>query len=380
MPRPKNQSQSNKRTPAQSGLRPRPQSQTRKPPTRRNQPPPRRSALPIVAVFLLVSMVVVLLLPFGGGGDITSNQIPSAPTERQPISVDLFFRDNDGDWQREPRSIEWSDNRLDMAHRVLQGLLEGPRTPNLQPSIPPGVFVDALRLEVIEDREELDAPHILRVDFSGSFAEVAPLERTFTMASFVWSFTELDFINDLMFYIGGQAMLDGNQNPFGLRNRDNTTLEESPPPWEVETAIAVLYFPNYQMTRLVAEVREVNINPLMGRTYAAIHAKIAALISGPQTAGLDRSLPPDITYRSIRVDGDIVFIDFTPDFLNSLVGGSAAEEMLIFSLVNTLTELPEIRRVQILIDGLPISDDDSGFHIELGRALERDESLIDAGD
>jgi len=227
----------------------------------------------------------------------------------------------------------------------------------------------------VDDSNDLTASFVLRVDFSRSFADVTPLERTFTMASFVWSFTELDFITSLVFYIAGQPVLDGDQNPFGQRSRYNTTLEESPPPWEVETATILLYFPNYQMTGLVAVVREVNINPLMGLTYATIHAKMAGLIDGPQMAGLDRSLPPDITYRSIRIDGDIVFVDFSADFVSALAGGSAAEEMIVFSLVNTLTELPEIRRVQILIDGLPVSDDD-GFHIDLSRALERDEGLI----
>jgi len=314
-----------------------------------------------LALLLCVGLVGVIYIQFSVRDVVPP---PEMPTN---IAVNFYFRNADGFWEQEERQIEESQNRGEMVQAVLQGLVEGPRAATLLPIMPQGVGVLDATLRVGAEENVLD------ITFTPNFVDATPLERIFATASFVWTLTELEFVHHLMFYAGDYPIRDGDGNIFGLRNRQNTTLEDAPPPWEVETAVIALYFPDDNMMGLVAEFREVPINPLQDIE----RAKVSALIDGPRDTRLFAIFPPDLSYNRVEVSDDTVTVDFTEEFLTGLGAGSLMEEMMIFSLVNTLTERPGIRRVQISIDGVQIQPDDDGeMHIDLSRPIERDESLI----
>ena len=67
-------------------------------------------------------------------------------------------------------------------------------------------------------------------------------------------------------------------------------------------------------------------------------------------------------------------VDFSKEILKSNVGGSLHEMLLVSSIVNTLTEFPEITSVQLLVEGRKI--DTIGGHMDVLDPLRRNESLI----
>ena len=48
--------------------------------------------------------------------------------------------------------------------------------------------------------------------------------------------------------------------------------------------------------------------------------------------------------------------------------------MLTYAIVNTLTEFPEIKRVQILVEGKPVTS--ISGHMDLTEPLTRNETLL----
>ena len=58
----------------------------------------------------------------------------------------------------------------------------------------------------------------------------------------------------------------------------------------------------------------------------------------------------------------------------NFVGGSTGEEMLVGSVVNTLTEFPEIQKVQILVDGQEVET--LSGHMDLSQPLPRMTELL----
>ena len=322
----------------------------------------RKRVLGVVALVLLLSMAVMVPLALQ-----TALVEPDPPDRVEMLSVNFYFRDDDGHWGSEPRQFEVDDN-TSIIEAVLQGLQEGPQTAAFSPSIPDGVYILGARLEVGTEA------NTLVIDFSSSFNDIShPIEMTFATSSLIYTLTELDFVDQLVFYVDGQPMLNVNGNPFGLRSRENTSLEDVVN-LDVATANVMLYFANDQMLNLVGEERTIDINPLEDIERFILDA----LLEGPNTDGLIAAIPAGTNYNRIERMGDTVFVGFTQDFYDSLTsGGFALEEMIVFSLVNTLTERPEVRRVQIFIDGEPIQSSEGGsLHMDLSRPIERDGSLI----
>ena len=283
---------------------------------------------------------------------------PTLPPEADYILVDLHFPTTDEDWGREARQIEIDDEAV-MLRAVIEGLVEGPRRMDLLPSVPASIAI--LRIEFAWETQRVD------ISLSNDFNAISPSERITLVGSMVYTLTELEFVTNLRFFVGTTPVFDEAD---ALRNRGNTLLQVDAP---VPTPIIVtLFFPDEQMPGLVAEERAVPFDTHADGEYAFI---TEALIQGPVTAGLSPAMSPNVTFNSVRRLENTIFVDFTPDFVTHFTGGSSAEHMMIFSLVNTLTNIRGVTRVQIWVDGHPISED-SPFHMDLSSPIERDESLI----
>lgn len=106
-----------------------------------------------------------------------------------------------------------------------------------------------------------------------------------------------------------------------------------------------LYFPNSDATGLVATERTVTLND-----DEVIKAMFKELLSPP--SGLEKPLPQGTKLLSASVSTDgVATIDLSKEFQQNFRGGSAGEQMTIYSIVNTLTTLSNVHSVQFLLNG-----------------------------
>jgi Sporulation and spore germination len=85
-----------------------------------------------------------------------------------------------------------------------------------------------------------------------------------------------------------------------------------------------------------------------------LRSTVQALIDGP-TGNLVPVLPRQTLLRQISVEGDLVVVDFSKDFVNSHPGGSLPELLTVYSLVDSLAvNFPYVRQLRILVDGKPL--------------------------
>lgn len=111
-----------------------------------------------------------------------------------------------------------------------------------------------------------------------------------------------------------------------------------------------LYFGAAADAFLVAEKRTV-----YGGADPTVLSKniIDALISGPADKNLVRTLPENVSCRAFYLtDEGVAFADFSGSIRDKHPGGSEAELLAIYSLVNSLVlNVDEIKKVKILIEG-----------------------------
>lgn len=152
--------------------------------------------------------------------------------------------------------------------------------------------------------------------------------------------------------------------------------EPSPPPQPVTTDPAPstprernidikVYFPDESGINLVAVKRRIRITSENQKYEDAV--KI--IMANPKEPELTSIFPRGAKLNGVTVDNGTAYVDFSETLQRYFVGGSTGEELLVTSLVDTLTEFPEIKRVQILIDGA--ETETLAGHMDLSEPLTR---------
>lgn len=152
---------------------------------------------------------------------------------------------------------------------------------------------------------------------------------------------------------------------------DNQPNQNDPQAAEIDKEIT-LYFSDQQAQFLAAEKRTVKV--ASDELQAAAEAVVNELIAGPKGADLVKTIPPEAKLLAVSIQDKIATVDFSKELKTKHWGGSTGESMTIMSIVNSLTELPGIEKVQILIEGQ--KEDTLAGHWDLSSPISRDESII----
>ena len=129
-----------------------------------------------------------------------------------------------------------------------------------------------------------------------------------------------------------------------------------------------VYYPDENATGLVAVEKSIK------DTDNKYQAAVEALMAGTDKKGLDNVFPKKAKLLQVTVSGKVAKVDFSRELQKNFVGGSTGEEMLVGSVVNTLTEFPEIQKVQILVDGQEVET--LSGHMDLSQPLPRMTELL----
>ncbi|UKI38070.1 MAG: GerMN domain-containing protein [Clostridiales bacterium] len=100
---------------------------------------------------------------------------------------------------------------------------------------------------------------------------------------------------------------------------------------------------------------------------------ITELMKGPTDKSLRSTIPDGTKLLSVETKDGICFVNFSQEFVSKHSGGSAGEYMTVYSIVNSLTELEHIQKVQFLVDGNKL---EVFKHMVFNEPFERDASII----
>lgn len=134
-----------------------------------------------------------------------------------------------------------------------------------------------------------------------------------------------------------------------------------------------IYFPADDATELVGEDRDIFDTAAPGDRAKQI---LSDLIEGPRGGEAVSALPRGVRVRQVYVlDDGTAYADFSRELTDLAPGGTAAELMTVYAIVNSLAlNVGEIRRVGILVDGHEIET--LGGHLDLRRPLPARSDLI----
>ncbi len=210
---------------------------------------------------------------------------------------------------------------------------------------PLGLYLRSIEVEVELNRVIIDLEATLR--FQGFSAGVA--EKF--VKSVVHTLTSVSGIDEVEFLFRGKlpplGFVPFSENIFRRADLILNPLQEEN---DFKQEAILLWFSDAQAMYMVPVSRKVVAVPADLETRALL--LVSELLKGPGNRfRLAPSFPQGTEVLKITIDNRVAEINFNQALVDNHGGGTAGEWATLNSLVLTLTEMPEISKVQILIEG-----------------------------
>ena len=185
---------------------------------------------------------------------------------------------------------------------------------------------------------------MLYLYFDVNYVSMKPEQEILCRAALARTLTQIQGVDYISIYCGDQPLMDRQGNPVGAVAASDFILNTSNVNAYEKTELK-LYFADKTGTKLVAETREVvhNINTSMEQLV------VEQLLAGPKEEGHLAVLPSECKVLSLSVTDNVCYINFDSAFLK--MEHPVNEYLPIYAIVDSLAEMTNITRVQIMVNG-----------------------------
>ena len=187
----------------------------------------------------------------------------------------------------------------------------------------------------------------LLLDVSAAYTGLPMTTQVLVRAAIVRTLTQLNDVNMVMMTVEGTPLYDNNGRTVSWMSADQFIDNDGNEINTYEEARVRLYFADESGTKLIAADREKHYS-----TNTPLERFVVEdLISGPsgQVEGLYPSINPNTKIINITTRDGICYVNLDDSFLT--VVDNVSTDVSVYSIVNSLVELNNVNKVQILING-----------------------------
>lgn len=217
----------------------------------------------------------------------------------------------------------------------LAKLEETPESVDLRSTIPENVKINSYTL----DRKQL------YLDFNAEYLKLDKATEVLVRAAIVKTMVQVEEVSFVGIRVVGEALKDSKGTSIGLMN-ENTFLDNMGSEEHATKIVTLnLYFANKTGDKLKSQstVIEYSVNVALEKVV------VEQLLAGPSEQGVYPTIPKDTNLISITTKDGVCYVNLDSGF--TAQGYDVLGMVTIYSIVNSLTELPGISGVQILVNG-----------------------------
>ena len=186
---------------------------------------------------------------------------------------------------------------------------------------------------------------VLTLNFNPKYLELGRTIEILDRAAVVRTFTQLDNVDYVSFQIDGSPLLDHYGNVIGNMSADTFIYNVGNEINTYEKVELKLFFATSGGTRLIPVYRSVVYNSNISMERLAVEQ----IISGPNTNIAFATVSKESKLNSVNVKDGVCYLDFDNNFLTQ--PNKVSTEVAIYSIVDTLTELPNVNKVVMSVNG-----------------------------
>ena len=208
------------------------------------------------------------------------------------------------------------------------------------------------------------------LDIDAEYLKLSVTTEVLVRAAIVRTLTQLEDISYVEITVEGNQLYDSMGNPVGWMNAEQFINNDGSEINTYELARVRLYFASEDGTSLIAAYREKYYSTSMQMERFVVEE----LIAGPsgQVEGLYPSVNPATKIINVTTKDGICYVNLDENFLSAV--NNVPTEESVYAIVNSLVELSNINKVQILINGeVPSTFSTSTFerNLDIVTTLEK---------
>lgn len=301
---------------------------------------------------LCILCTVILVFGMTGCGE---------KTDKQLMSYQVFYINSDGSGLT-GKTYQLKDAKQDLVSVIKELIirLQTPQDESLKSPIDEGIQV--VDYQIKENQ--------LSVYFSAGYNNKSGLDEILSRAAIVKTLCQIQEIEYVEFYVEDQPlMLSGNA--VGLMSQESF-VDELNPQDQKQSKETVLYFANKQGNRLKKITTDITYNaaePIARLLVEQLITGVSSIQNIDETK-LQSAVPSKTTLNNLTIRDNICYLDLSRDFEQQ--DPNVSSEVIVYSIVDTLCELPEVTKVQFSVDGEQKEKygDLEGFNKPLERNLD----------
>ena len=206
------------------------------------------------------------------------------------------------------------------------------------------------------------------LDFNSAYLAAPTQTEVLRRAAIVKTLMQIDGLEGVAFSVEGIPLTDSKQVAIGVMNADTFVSNPGAEINSYETTKVLVYFADAEGMRLISRTENVGYisNISMERLV------VDRVIAGPLTDKAYPTVPPTLKVLNVTTKDGVCYVNLDNSFLNKTL--KVSDEVVIYSFVNSLTELPNVNKVQFMIDSE--TEVSFGDHMYLSEPFERNLELI----
>lgn len=187
--------------------------------------------------------------------------------------------------------------------------------------------------------------YMLTINFSSDYYKMSVTEEILVRAAIVRTLTQIEGITFVEFFVENTPLVDANDIYVGSMSADSFVEN---PGAQINNSISTtitLYFSSPEGDSLMKETRTVHHSSNISFEKLIM----TQLIEGTNRSKMRSTIPKDTKLINISTVDGVCYVNFDENFQNQ--DETISEEVVLYSIVNSLSELSTVDSVQISING-----------------------------
>lgn len=278
-------------------------------------------------------------------------------SDEKTIDVNFYYANSEKTTiEYEESSVTYTSQEEPM-RKVIERLLQGPKSSKLQEIIPENTALN----EVVTNN------NLVIVDFSKEFITENEIDNLLIRACVVNTLTSIKGIDNVLILVNGDNLKDEEGNILGIIKKEDIVCDEE---LTKETDMYVkLYFAETDYGMLIPEGREITVS----QNELTEMKIVKELLKGPAKKDHKKTIPDETKILSVETKDGTCFVNLSQEFISKNQGGISSQTLSVYSIVNSLTELNSVDKVQFLIEGQKV---ETFIDMIFNEPFIRDDGLI----